>query len=130
MDAFDASADHDEVLWVDGAAGPVVRPYAMTRGRTKPDSGRFDLISMIMTIRPITRTDVGLGPEHHEIVARCRQPTSLAELAADLDLPAGTVRVLLGDLHTRSVIETFHPEPASMSDDEILRQVLDGIDRL
>ena len=31
----------------------------------------------------------------------CRLPASVADLAADLDLPLGVVRILLGDLRER-----------------------------
>jgi hypothetical protein len=120
--------DPDPVLWVDADAGPVVRPYAVTRGRTQPAGGRFDLISMVVAIRPLTVADVGMGPEHHAIVTLCQLPTSVADLASSLDLPVGIVRVLLGDLHTRTVIATHDPDldPATMPDD-LFEAVINGI---
>ena len=43
--------------------------------------------------------DHTLSPEHVDIVELCRDaPQSVAELAAELDLPIGVVRVLIGDL--------------------------------
>jgi hypothetical protein len=37
-------AEPAEGVWLDDDAGPVVRPYAMSHGRTRPAVGRFDLI--------------------------------------------------------------------------------------
>jgi hypothetical protein len=38
-------------IWLDEDAGPVVRHYAMTSGRTRPTRGEFDLITLIMATR-------------------------------------------------------------------------------
>src|SRR5689334_7452860 len=84
--------------WLDEEAGPVVRPYAMTSGRTRPSNGEFDLISLIVATRPAAPGDLNLGPEHAAIIRMCQQPLSVAEIAAHLNLPVGIVRVLLGDL--------------------------------
>src|SRR5581483_2888638 len=88
--------------WFDDEAGPVVRPYAMTRGRTtSPGQHRLDLIAVVVTEPGVEdpETDPTLAPEHVEIVGLCRrEPQSVAELAAELDLPVGVVRVLVGDL--------------------------------
>jgi hypothetical protein len=122
--------DPDEI-WVDADAGPVVRPYAMTGGRTQA-SGRFDLVSMIMTRRSISAADtVDLGPEHEAILRRCQLPTSVAELSAHLNLPVGTVRVLLGDLLSRVLIMANNPDPVpNLPDDDIFEEVLNGIRNL
>ena len=50
--------------WLDRDAGPVVRPYAVTGGRTRPSGEAFDLVTMVTAVRGI-RADVDdLGPEH------------------------------------------------------------------
>src|SRR4051812_4290623 len=88
--------------WFDDEAGPVVRPYAMTRGRTSHEvQHRLDLIAVVVTEPHVDGpgTDPSLSPEHVSIVELCRDtPQSVAELAAELDLPVGVVRVLVGDL--------------------------------
>lgn len=88
--------------WYDNEAGPLVRPYAMTGGRTRPGpSGvRFDLIALVTrAVGAPGVDDTVLGPEHRTLIGLCRTETqSVAELAADADLPVGVVRVLLGDL--------------------------------
>ena len=57
------------------------------------------------------------------------QPGS--DLAADLDLPLGVVRILLGDLQERSLVAIHHPiPPARLPDVQILKEVVDGLRRL
>jgi hypothetical protein len=117
-----------ENVWLDDDAGPVVRPYAMTRGRTRPSSGEFDLISLVVATRLASTMDVGLGPEHIAIVTLCRHPLSVAELAAHLDLPVGIVRVLLGDLLDKGVILVREPQPATqLSGEGVFKAVINGL---
>jgi hypothetical protein len=99
--------------WVDADAGPIVRPYAMTSGRTRPARGAFDLISIVMAVRVLSDEDHGVSPESVQILRYCQRPVSVAELAAHLDLPAGTVKVLLGDLLSQQLIVTRSPAPAT-----------------
>ena len=117
-----------ETIWVDEEAGPVVRHYAMTSGRTRPTRGEFDLITLIVAARGGTGSDTGLQPEHATIVELSQNPISVAEIATALDLPVGTVRVLLGDLLDRGYIRTRSPVPASQVPHErVFKAVLDGL---
>jgi hypothetical protein len=120
-------SDNDEV-WLDEAAGPVVRPYAMTSGRTQPSSGDFDLIAIIAAGRQVTAADTGLTPEHLGIVRLCQHPISVAEIASHLDLPIGIVRVLLGDLLDRELIRIRTPGPSAQQPTErLFKEVIDGL---
>ena len=121
--------------WYDAEAGPLVRPYAVTGGRTEPGpiGVRFDLIALV-TIEDDAPEDSGaedslLGPEHCALLALCRQETqSVAELAADADLPVGVVRVLLGDLLEAQYVRVSRPvPPAQLPHERILREVIDGL---
>ncbi|MEV5988265.1 DUF742 domain-containing protein [Streptomyces sp. NPDC052051] len=118
--------------WFDDEAGPVVRPYAMTRGRTRHAAQhRLDLIAVVFS-EPRTglpETDPALSPEHMAIVELSRDtPQSVAELAAELDLPVGVVRVLLGDLVDRELVRVTRPvPPAELVDESVLREVIDGL---
>ncbi|MFD4577338.1 DUF742 domain-containing protein [Streptomyces sp. NPDC058417] len=118
--------------WFDDEAGPVVRPYAMTRGRTTSAvQHRLDLIAVVVT-EPHAGDpddDPRLSPEHVEIVDLCRDvPQSVAELAAALDLPVGVVRVLIGDLVDAHLVHVNRPvPPAELPDESILRDVIDGL---
>lgn len=114
--------------WIDDEAGPVVRPYALTQGRTTPVAGIFNLISLVIAR---SREDVQLDelkPEHLMIMELCRKVLSVAEIAAYLGRPAGTVRVLLGDLLIRELVEVWEPPSAdARHHGDILEKVLNGL---
>ncbi|MFH7600050.1 DUF742 domain-containing protein [Streptomyces racemochromogenes] len=118
--------------WFDDEAGPVVRPYAMTRGRTRHAAQhRLDLIALVVA-EPAADDpvwDLTLSPEHAHILGLCRErPQSVAELAADLDLAVGVVRVLIGDLVDDALVHVNRPvPPAELPDESILREVIDGL---
>jgi len=118
--------------WFDDEAGPVVRPYAMTRGRTSHAvQHRLDLIAVVVAERQAddSEADHALSPEHVNIVELCRDaPQSVAELAAELDLPIGVVRVLVGDLVDEEMVHVTRPvPPAELVDESILRDVINGL---
>ncbi|WP_460110094.1 DUF742 domain-containing protein [Streptomyces sp. YKOK-J1] len=121
------------VQWYDGEAGPLVRPYAMTGGRTQPGpSGvSFDLIALVTLDpdAPGVDDDAVLGPEHRSLIGLCRDETqSVAELAAGADLPVGVVRVLLGDLLELGRVTVSRPvPPAHLPDERVLREVIEGL---
>jgi Protein of unknown function (DUF742) len=116
--------------WLDHDAGPVVRPYALIGGRTRPSGETFDLMSMITAVRGTHASTHDLEPEHLSLLRLCRLPTSVADLAADLDLPLGVVRVLLSDMRERGLIAVNHPVPKRLADPQLLREVADGLRRL
>ena len=119
--------------WYDDDAGPVVRPYAMTRGRTSHAAeDRLDLIALVAADEGPDEAGAGdqtLTPEHLAILRRTLgDPTSVAELAADMDLPVGVVRVLVGDLLEAGLVRVALPvRPAELPDENILRDVINGL---
>ncbi|MFE2297821.1 DUF742 domain-containing protein [Streptomyces sp. NPDC059445] len=119
--------------WYDQEAGPLVRPYAVTGGRTSagPAGTHFDLIALVTLDRtaPGADEDTSLGPEHRTMLELCRSETlSVAELAAGTGLPLGVVRVLLGDLLERRCVTVNRPvQPAYLPDERILREVIEGL---
>ncbi|GAA2413237.1 DUF742 domain-containing protein [Actinomadura vinacea] len=119
-----------EDLWVDEDAGPVVRPFAVTRGRTRSrrHGGDLDLIAVVVTAEVPMPDPVTLGPEDERILEFCLDPVSIAELAVDLALPVGVVRVLVGDLLDRGLVEVQRPAvSAGRPDVRILKEVIDGL---
>jgi hypothetical protein len=111
MNSDEDPFEEPEDRLLDEDAGPMVRPYVMTSGRLKPVRGRFDLITLVAATQDTPGVQPGLGPEHLAIVTICQEPMSVAEIAAQLDLPAGTVRVLLGDLLDKGFVMTQEPQP-------------------
>lgn len=116
--------------WFDEAAGPLVRPYAMTGGRTRSDTLGLDLITLVVAMHDATDADV--EPEYAGILSACQYPTSVVEVAAKVDLPLQVVKVLLSDLITQRLIMFRSPvapgaEPPSQ---HVLQAVLDGIRKL
>ncbi|MFJ3217140.1 DUF742 domain-containing protein [Kitasatospora sp. NPDC086801] len=132
-DLFHPPAPVDD-RWFDDEAGPVVRLYSMTRGRTRPvEDGLFDLISLITAVEPGPNAGAVpahvLDPEHQTLLAWCRrEPLSVAELGSYTDLPVSVVRVLLGDLYDAELISVTRPVPlAELPDERLLRDVINGL---
>ncbi|MGK5534310.1 DUF742 domain-containing protein [Streptomyces sp. URMC 129] len=118
-----------EDSWDGERSGPVVRPYALTRGRTQPSRPEIELISMVSTVRLPGRT-ARLQPEQLRALALCRTPTAVVEVAARLALPVGVVKILLGDLLDHELIAVTSPDASAASDVRFLQAVIDGIRRL
>jgi hypothetical protein len=113
--------------WLDREAGPVVRPYAVTRGRTRPHGAALGLIDQVAAAGPLVVDARGLGPEHRHLLHLCRTPTAVAELASETDLPLGVVRVLLGDLLERGAVAVAGPPEVGTPEESVMRSVLDGL---
>lgn len=107
--------------------GALVRPYAMTHGRTRPRSDAFDLIALVVsTDTPTTAFD--LEPEHLAILELVGQPTSVAEISARMDLPVGVVRILLDDLRAAGAVIIRAPMSVSKQPNKrVLRSVINGL---
>ena len=106
----------------------MVRPYTLTGGRSHPVTTGLNLLTHVETLYAPEADLMGLQPEHREILDLARTATSLAELAARLDLPLGVVRVLVGDLLQANLVSTFEADAAVRApDDDILRAVIDGL---
>jgi hypothetical protein len=121
------SPEHE---WIDEAAGPVVRPYAVTGGRTN-GTGDFDLIAIVETADVPLPDSLVLGPEQERILVLCLAPLSVAEVASEVDLALGVVRVLLGDLLDHELILVRQPAPvAQFPHVSMLKEVIDGIHAL
>jgi hypothetical protein len=117
----------DAVEWADDAAGPIVRPYAMVRGRTHVRQGLFDLVTFIVAMVSTLDGWLEMGPEHQAIVSLCDRPRTVSEVAGLLNLPLGVVRVLLGDLYEAGAIRARSPDPASRASVSLLLEVLNGL---
>lgn len=65
--------------------------------------------------------------EKHAILARCRAPVSVAELAATLGLHLGVARVLVGDLVAMGYLTARRPESGTHRDAAIIERVIRGL---
>jgi Protein of unknown function (DUF742) len=117
----------DGGMWLDREAGPVVRPYALTRGRTQAQGPALGLIDLVTATGPRSGDARGLGPEHRRLLAMCQRPMAVADVASETDLPLGVVRVLLGDLRERGLIAITGPASQATAAESVLRSVLDGL---
>lgn len=120
--------EHD---WLDGEAGPVYRPYAVTRGRVEPAAGGFDLVAFVLAKNGPSAPPNSLQPEHRAILRLVQTPTTVAEISSHLDLALGVVRVLLGDLLQADLISIHEPTTITRdSNEQILKAVINGLREL
>ncbi len=117
-----------EERWLDSAAGPVVRPYALIGGRTRHAGEMFDLVATVRATHKEISDPAALSPEQMWALNLSRQATTVADLASELDLPLGVVRILLADLRDAGYIVIRAPETGQRPrDSHILREVLNGL---
>ncbi|WAL64325.1 DUF742 domain-containing protein [Amycolatopsis cynarae] len=117
--------------WFDDDPGPLVRPFAVTRGRAGKDLHNLDIITLVVAVRPESEV-AALDREYGEILRMCqRRPLSIAEIAAELNLLLAAVKVLVSDLiDSGHLIFRSPPPPAGRPDIKLLQAVLDGVRKL
>ncbi|WP_141584867.1 DUF742 domain-containing protein [Actinomadura sp. WMMA1423] len=117
--------------WVGSEAGPVVRPYAVTRGRTRPRGLVLDLVAVLVATGRTPADRVWLSREQRRLLELCRRPSTPADLASETDLPLRVVQILLEDLYQYGLVEEM-PQAAQTErpDPRILMRVLDELRRL
>jgi hypothetical protein len=115
----------DEV-WYDEDAGPVVRLFALTRGRVAGGAGHLDPAA-VLTAGPAPTGLEELTPEQSEILRLCARPVSLAEVAARLGLPLHSARVLVSDLHRAGLLAAGPARPGGAPSEALLDKVLTGL---
>ena len=117
--------------WPQRESGPVVRPYAVTGGRTEPAEGdALTLLTLLVaTGQPLPADDPArLAPEHHRLLNLCGRQVTLADLAADTALPLGVVRVLVGDLTQLGAITVVGKRSADQkTGNDVLQEILHGL---
>lgn len=118
-----------QARWLDAEAGPVVRPFFVTRGRARPVTGDYDLVAFVVAEAPPTvELPEHFQPEHRDILALTQEPATVADIAAALRLPVGAVRVLLGDLAQDRLVSLHHSAAGGQhNDDNVLKAVISGL---
>ena len=108
--------------------GRLIRPYAMTGGRTTADTD----ISLEAQVQASTRASQHLGAyrwEAAKVVELVQTPMALIEIAARLQIPIGVARVLVADLVNDGAVVLHTPEK-TQSFASLLERVLDGVRNL
>jgi predicted Rossmann fold nucleotide-binding protein DprA/Smf involved in DNA uptake len=113
--------------WFDQEAGPVVRLYALTRGRATPAGPVLDVIDMVVAASPPDGQVQWLPPEHRLLHELCGVPITVADLASETGLPLGVVQVLLSDLHRQGLVSVVKPTKGTAVDKTVLKSVLEGL---
>ena len=109
----------------------MVRPYAVTKGRTLPNSEEsFGLIDVVFATGEQPPGHFRPGPEHRRILGLCLRPTPIVDVIFEIDLPIGVVRVLLGDLAREGMIRVLYAQSEPATEQRLLRMVLDGLESL
>jgi hypothetical protein len=103
-----------------------VPAYALTGGRTRSLGRDLPIESMVTTTAEGMRALVGLQFEEREIVLLCRRPQAIAEVAAKVQIPLGSARVLVSDL-TASGALAVHLPSSERPDRAILERLLSGL---
>ncbi|MEU3555018.1 DUF742 domain-containing protein [Streptomyces fragilis] len=111
---------------------PLVRPYAMTGGRTRP---RYQLaIEALVHTTAQPHQMQGQLPEHQRICNLCREIKSVAEVSALLQIPLGVARILVADLAEAGLVAIHQPggdeSAGGQPDVTLLERVLSGLRKL
>ncbi|MGE5830156.1 MAG: DUF742 domain-containing protein [Micromonosporaceae bacterium] len=114
--------------------GALVRPYAVTGGRTRP---RLEIAIEALvetTARGRSRDGLSPGREQQYIVTLCDgRLQSLAEISARMQLPLGVARVLVADMAADGLVAVYEPTSLDGNDavgTELLERVLSGLRKL
>lgn len=102
----------------------LVRPYMMTRGRTRPQGVDLPLEALISTTPRGRSTVAEQAFERRPILQQCETPVSIAEVASGIGVPLGVARVVVADLVGDGLVQVHQ---ASQTDGELVRRLIDGV---
>jgi len=118
--------------------GALVRPYAVTGGRTRPKV-EIAIEALVETTQKGRSTGTrdgasSQGREQQYIVTLCDgRLQSLAEISARMSLPLGVARVLVADMASDGMVAVYEPTSIDGNDavgTELLERVLSGLRKL
>jgi hypothetical protein len=98
-----------------------VRPFIMTGGRTRAE--RRDLRVETMLNASVDEIPFDLPSEQEKILLLCREPQSVAEVAAKLHLVVGVVTVIAGDLIAAGLLDVHHTDPVEIELDMLTKMI-------
>ncbi len=115
---------------LDPEASALVRPYAVTGGRTKPRY-QLQIEAMVAASHYEARDLSVLSPECQAILGFCRDWRSVAEISAVLRMPLGVARVLIADMAMEGLVRVHQIDHAQGRPDiNLLERVLSGLRKL
>jgi hypothetical protein len=114
----------------ENAPSSLVRPYAVTRGRTRPKT-QLPLEALISTTAT-ARSEFGtLTPECQAISDLCQEWRSVAEISALCRIPLGVARVLVADMAEQGLVQIRSSlNTDSRPNVNLLERVLSGLRKL
>ncbi len=108
-------------------AGPAVRAYAMTGGRSHT-SVHLEFETMLQATADGREAVTAVRFERADIIRQCQNdPQSVAELSARMHLPIGVVRVVASDLVAEGYLEAFHPSTNVADDVLLITRLIAGV---
>jgi len=114
----------------DGAGRSLVRPYAVTGGRTRPRT-QLEIEAMVAAAHYEARDLSVLSPECQAILGFCRDWRSVAEISAVLRMPLGVARILIADMAVEGLVRIHQLDHAQGRPDlNLLERVLSGLRKL
>ena len=112
--------------------GNLVRPYAVTRGRTEPIRD-IPIEAVLLASAAAVQESRFAGHDKYRIAVLCEpNALSLAELAALTRLPLGVTRVLVADMVADGLLELHSAAPRTGFTErmDLLGRVLGGLRKL
>ncbi|MBF6351477.1 DUF742 domain-containing protein [Nocardia flavorosea] len=95
--------------WDEDDDGPIVRLFAVTRGRGRTTGRRELTLDTRVVDRGAGLAPQRTEPEYVDIIRLCRTAQSVAEISAQLRLPLALAKVLVGDLIDDGRLEVRPP---------------------
>lgn len=130
-----SQVDHEPATWEPGNVEPgapaaFVRAYAWTGGRTRSHH-HFEIETLVTAADPVGVPGAATQWDR-AVLDLCREPMSVAEVAALVAVPLGVAKVLLGDMADRGMI-VVHEAATDAGDaptQALMERVLIGLRRL
>jgi hypothetical protein len=120
--ASNGAGDQADLPVPDGA----LRPFLLTAGRVAGQDS-IAIETQVVTTESGRAAVERLGFERRDIVSLCGDPLSVAEIAAQLSLHLGVVRVLVGDLSADGHLSVYLPNSDASTDVDTLLRVIRGL---
>jgi len=107
------------------SSGRLVRPYAITGGRTRSRTSHLAMEALVVCCAEgAARSRLVL--ERRRIAELSETPVSVAEISAHLEVPLGIARVLVGDMADDGLVQVSQSR-TGRPDIVLLERVLNGI---